>query len=178
MSYDEPFYEVETEVALRSAAAALPVILPGLHVSTVIDVGCGTGAWAWTAHQLGYPAVGVDHGVPAHLRLPDITYVDCDLSGGYPCSGFDLAICLEVAEHLEEPSAVPLVNGLARAKTVLFSAATPGQPGLHHVNCQPHDYWHGLFAEHGLHPTHIGPDLPPVVEDFYRRNTFIYERNQ
>jgi SAM-dependent methyltransferase len=176
MTYDSDFYQLEDAVAAESAAITLPPLFDRYPtIQSVIDVGCGTGAWAWTAQQHHKIAVGVDHQVPAELRRP-ITYVDCDLTNGYPCSGFDLAICLEVAEHLPETSSDALVNGLARARIVLFSAATPGQPGVGHVNCQPHDYWHDRFLTYGFQWEHIGATWPEDVADFYRRNAYLYER--
>lgn len=177
--YDIDFYREETRVAAESAVATLPIIFSLLPTTrTVIDIGCGTGAWIREAQRLGRAGIGVDHQIPDALRvIPLKSYLDVDLTYGYPCSGFDLAICLEVAEHLPPESAVPLVNGLARAQAVLFSAATPGQPGVGHINCQPHDYWHGLFLTHGLQPTHVGPTLPEEVADFYRRNMFLYTRS-
>lgn len=175
--YDEAFYEAEDQVAAESAAHTLPQLLDLHHIQTVIDVGCGTGAWAWTAQQHGRSVVGVDHGVPPQIRRP-ITWIDCDLTNGYPCTGFDLAICLEVAEHLPAESADPLVNGLARARMILFSAATPGQPGVNHINCQDHTYWHERFLTHGFQWEHVGPQLPEQVADFYRRNMFLYFRSE
>lgn len=177
MTYDAAFYLEETVVARDSATATLPIVFDAIPVHTVIDVGCGTGAWAYTAQRMGRPAIGVDMGVPRDMLLVE-TYIDCDLANGYPCTGFDLAICLEVAEHLPAETAFPLVAGLARARAVLFSGATPGQPGVGHINCQPHDYWHELFLSYGLAPDHIGPTLPLVVADFYRRNMFLYTRSQ
>jgi SAM-dependent methyltransferase len=177
MTYDAQFYADEDEAAHRSATIVLPIIFdqhPNIH--TVIDVGCGTGAWAYIAQTLGRNAVGVDQDVPPDLRRP-IVYINCDLRHGYPCTGFDLAICLEVAEHLPAEAAVPLVNGLARAGIILFSAATPGQQGVGHINCQPHEYWHDLFLTRGFQWEHVGPTLPDEVEDFYRRNMFIYTRS-
>ena len=173
--YDADFYALEDEVAATSAELTLPEILTEFYINTVIDIGCGTGAWAWTAQQMGATAIGVDHHVPEHLRRP-VTHIDCDLTNGYPCAGFDLAICLEVAEHLPESSAVPLVNGLVQARVVLFSAATPGQQGVGHINCQPHDYWHTLFLTHGFDWEHVGPTLPDAVADFYRRNMYLYTK--
>lgn len=175
--YDETFYKEESDVALQSAEIVLPDLFH-LHPEwgAIIDVGCGTGAWAHVAHTLGKAALGVDRGVPEHLRLVT-TYIDCDLTNGYPCGGFDLAICLEVAEHLPEPSAAPLVAGLVRARAVLFSAATPGQPGIGHINCQPHDYWHTLFRVHSFNPEYLGPNYQgTAVADFYQRNMYLYTK--
>lgn len=175
MTYDEEFFIQEALVAARSAAIVLPVVFDMLGPTfSVIDIGCGTGAWADQAARLGMIVKGVDGHVPEHLTC--IPVAEADLSYGYPCDGFDLAICLEVAEHLPPESAEPLIEGLAQARAVLFSAATPGQPGVDHINCKPHDYWHLLFERHGLYPTHIGPQFAEPVADFYRRNAFLYRR--
>ena len=176
--YDASFYEDETTVARESAEATLPIIFSLIPVHTVIDIGCGTGAWVAETQKLGCVAIGVDHHVPIEmLTIPINTYIDCDLTNGWPCGGYDLAICLEVAEHLPEESAIPLINGLTRATSVLFSAATPGQQGVGHINCQPHTYWHDLFLTHGFQWDHIGPTLPETVASFYRRNIYLYTRS-
>lgn len=174
MTYDEAFYVEQRRVALESAEIVLPRIMDVAPFASVVDVGCGTGAWTFAAQEFGCRVIGIDLGVPEAVRY-SIPYSDADLTGGFPCDGFDLAICLEVAEHLLETSAQPLVAGLTQAGTVLFSAATPGQPGVGHVNCQEHDYWHTLFAEHGYTPTHVGAWFDAPVADFYRRNMFLYQ---
>jgi hypothetical protein len=48
---------------------------------------------------------------------------------------FDLALCLEVAEHLPAAAGDSLVRRLASVGArILFSAAIPGQGGRNHVN--------------------------------------------
>lgn len=174
MTYDAAFYEEEGRVARQSAAIVLPWLAERCpEIESAIDLGCGTGEWVKAAQDLGWNAVGVDRDVPLNLMVTTL-YVASDLQWGYTCEGFDLAICLEVAEHLPEESAAPLVAGLAEAGAVLFSAATPGQPGIGHVNCQPHDYWHDRFAVYDLHPTFVGDQFAEPVADFYRRNLFLY----
>lgn len=172
MMYDAAFYEAETKIAVESARFVLPGIVR--EGNTVIDIGCGTGGWASVAAELGCIIRAVDHGVPEHLQIVPVH--DHDLTNGYDCTGWDLAICLEVAEHLPETAEQPLISGLAGATRVLFSAATPGQPGINHINCRPHSHWHDRFAIYGLYPTHIGPRYGPPVADFYQRNMFLYER--
>lgn len=176
MTYDTAFYETETKVAVQSAEIVLPMVLEMTGAKSVIDIGCGTGGWAYVAKQLGCEVLGVDHQVPPELQLLE-EWIDHDLQQGYDCWEWDLAICLEVAEHLPEEASQHLIDGLAKADSVLFSAATPGQPGVGHINCQPHDYWHGLFALHGLYPTHVGPIFEEPVADFYRRNMYLYRRS-
>ena len=175
MTYDAAFYTEEGRTAEESARIVLPRIIEETAAGSLIDVGCGTGQWAAVAHEYGLAVLGVDWNVPGDLVIVD-TYIDHDLTGGYPCGDFDLALCLEVAEHLPEEAAGPLVEGLSHATAVLFSAATPGQPGINHINCQPHDYWHDLFAGHGLTPTFVGDWFADPVADFYRRNLYLYRR--
>ncbi len=128
--------------------AALPLILEGTKPKSLLDVGCGLGTWMKAALGLGIPEVlgvdGVSLGkdkllVPAELfRLHDLTK---SWSLG---RRFEVALCLEVAEHLEAGSAATLIDSLvSHADVIYFSAACPGQPGQHHVNCQ----WPEVLAE-------------------------------
>jgi hypothetical protein len=62
---------------------------------------------------------------------------------------FDVAITMEVAEHLPETSAdhfVMLLTSLSNL--IVFTAAPPGQHGIDHINEQPPSYWISRFQEH------------------------------
>jgi hypothetical protein len=64
---------------------------------------------------------------------------------------FDLAICLEVAEHLPKQSAPGCIRWLPRlAPVVLFSAGVLLQGGTRHVNEQRPAYWQGLCEKNGI----------------------------
>jgi hypothetical protein len=170
--YDETFYEYEDQQALTAAIWTLPPLLHAHNIRTVIDIGAGTGAWAFVAHQYGCETLAVDQQIPEHLLYPTRRHIT-DLTEGYDCSGYQLAICLEVAEHLPAETAEPLIAGLTKADIILFSAATPGQPGVGHINCQPHQYWHQLFAQH--HKTPTKPILSERIADYYQRNIYLYQ---
>lgn len=175
MTYTPEFFTLEGEVAGRSAEIVIPWVLERTGARSVIDVGCGVGAWLQVAKSYDCEVFGVDGHVPeTHLLLEPDEFWRMDLTGGFPCEGYDLALCLEVAEHLPEEAAGPLVEGLAEAEFVLFSAATPGQVGVGHINCQEHGYWHSLFAGHGFEPDPVGVLFDEPVADFYRRNLFLY----
>jgi hypothetical protein len=59
-----------------------------------------------------------------------------------PTERFDLALCIEVAEHIEETYIDTFVFNITRSSDVLvFSAAPPGQGGVGHVNEKPWSYW-------------------------------------
>jgi hypothetical protein len=121
----------------------------------VVDVGCGIGAWL---------AVFREHGVTDVLGL-DGEYVDgqqllipanhfhaVDLMSPPPLDRtFDLAVSIEVAEHLSPTAADGFVGYLSTlAPIVLFSAAVPGQGGTNHLNEQWPEYWAARFVERGF----------------------------
>lgn len=104
----------------------------------IIDVGCGPGIYVKALRDLGHYVVGID----PDKRCPEIIKSMFDEHGKY-----DLAICLEVAEHIEENLADNIVKKLTElAPTIIFSAAVPGQGGHGHINCQPKEYWEHKFG--------------------------------
>ena len=91
---------------------------------------------------------------------------------------FDLALCLEVAEHLPASSAPVLIESLvSAAPVVLFSAAVPEQGGVHHINEQWPSYWEKLFAERGLRKFDV---IRPLIwnncsiQPWYRQNLYLF----
>lgn len=176
--YDPLFFAANRESAARSAGKVMPWLLDRLQPASVVDVGCGAGEWGVVAERAGIETLGVDGHSAGECALG--WFAEVDLTGGYDCAGFDLAICLEVAEHLPERSAEPLVAGLCNARWVLFSAAWPGQGGVGHVNEQWATWWAARFRQHGyLGSTairwHFWDDRD--VNDFYRENMVLYGRD-
>jgi SAM-dependent methyltransferase len=116
----------------------------------VLDVGCGPGTYVRALRAAGVDAVGVD--MDAGLPEAGFLFRADILAEDFPVrfAGFDLALCLEVAEHMPEPFADTLVRHVvATAPVVLWSAAQPGQGGVGHVNCRPREYWADRFARYG-----------------------------
>jgi hypothetical protein len=118
---------------------------------SVVDVGGGEGWWAQEFARQGARALCIDDGT-ASEPAPDVEHLHHDLTRGLPegLGRFDLALCLEVAEHVDPTSADKLVEGLCGlAPTILFSAAVPGQGGHGHVNERWPGYWVELFEARG-----------------------------
>lgn len=183
-TYHEVFYQYIERGAKASAARIVPILVRHLAPSSVLDVGCGAGAWLSEYRRAGIEdVVGIDGDYVRRERLlipPDRFRVH-DLSTPFDLGKrFDLVQCLEVAEHLPPSSSRGLVASLvSHGDRVLFSAAVPGQGGEHHVNEQPLEYWRGLFAEQGF--LAFDPIRPAVadcgdVEPWYRFNTLLYVR--
>ena len=153
--YDEQFYRYISENAARSARGLLPVLLEvlPLEIESVLDVGCGAGAWLQVWKTLGARVLGLDgdYVQPGQLLVEAGEFQAQDLSRDFDLGRrFTLAQSLEVAEHLPEASAAGFVASLCRhADLVLFSAAPPGQGGENHINERPYAYWRDLFQAQG-----------------------------
>jgi SAM-dependent methyltransferase len=181
-AYDETFYRYIERGAIRSAQVVIPLVVDRLKIKSVLDVGCGVGAWVAEYHKQGIMAcLGVDgdYVKESSLLVPPASFIARDV--GHPFDlrrRFDLAQCLEVGEHLETPASKTLVANLVRhSDRVLFSAAVPGQGGENHINEQPYEFWRALFAEHEYVPyDFLRPLLrdAAAVEIWYRHNIMLY----
>lgn len=172
--YDAAFFTENRRVARQSARIIMPWVLNRYGPKSVVDVGCGAGEWGLVAQEQGIPTHGAD-GYAEDCAITD--FFRADLRYGFPCRDYDLAICLEVAEHLPVESARPLVEGLTQAKWVLFSAAHPGQGGVDHQNEQWGTWWAGLFAEYGKYGSSTVKWAfwdDRRVQDFYRENMLVF----
>jgi len=180
--YDQSFYDSFRDSSLRSAEVIVPLVMEWCGARSVVDVGCGLGIWLSVFLRSGVQRVlGLDgpHVTADELVIPADCFRSRDLARAEPVGEtFDLAMSLEVAEHLPPPSADPIVGLLTSlAPVVLFSAAIPGQPGTHHVNAQWHDYWHRKFGQRGF--VALDPLRPRLWHDeavslHYRQNLFLY----
>jgi SAM-dependent methyltransferase len=160
--YDQAFYEQQQDISLSSARAVVPHVLSILDVASVCDLGCGVGTWLAAFRENGVTeTLGIDgdYVSRAKLKIPAGSFQAGDLERASETGlkltdrRFDLAISLEVAEHLPRSSAGGFVRQLTGlSDVVLFSAALPKQGGTHHVNEQWPSYWIGLFAENGFEP--------------------------
>jgi SAM-dependent methyltransferase len=180
--YDERYFEFIERASIESARQVLPVVMDLFHPHSVVDFGCGQGAWLRVWKDLGVTKVlGVDGDYVNRqsLLIAQAEFRSHDLQTPLDLSEtFDLALCLEVAEHLPIVSAAALVQTLTRhSRLVLFSAAVPGQGGYRHINEQPYEYWRSLFARHDYCLVDIiRPRIQRVrsIEPWYAYNTFIF----
>lgn len=153
--YASGYYDTLDATSMRSARRVVPRVMDLVRPARVVDVGCGRGGWLRVFLDHGATEVlGVDGDWvdPAGLHIPRERFQHRDLRQPLEIAGtFDLAVSLEVAEHLPATQADGFVGALTRlAPVVLFSAAIPHQGGVGHVNEQWPEYWAECFVRHGF----------------------------
>ncbi len=179
--YAEDMYEHDR--TRDSARVVVPMVVELIHPLSVLDVGCGRGAWLSAFIAQGIEkVVGLDGDYiqPSTLLFSADRFRPTNLSVKFeiPPDRFDLAICLEVAEHLPKRNSRYLVRKLtSAAPQVLFSAAPPGQEGGGHINCQPLSYWRKIFEKFGFRM--LDPFRPKLRDDrrvawWYRQNMVLF----
>lgn len=152
--YTQEFYKDLEEVSQRSAREIVPIIIKLVNCPSVVDVGCGTGEWLSVFRECGVENVlGIDgtYVDASLLKIPPDQFFAADLRQPLDLEqSFDLAVSLEVAEHLPAECADVFVGSLVRlSKVVLFSAAVPFQDGTGHINEQWPEYWIDRFRRFG-----------------------------
>lgn len=151
--YGDKFYEKRHQKTVYAANTILDLIRPIIPpVHSAVDVGCGVGTWLSTLKDAGVSEIlGIDGKWvnTSLLQIPASHFQHADLDQPITVErSFDLAISLEVAEHLKPESARMFVNSLTEMSDfVLFSAAIPFQAVKYHINEQWPRYWSDLFAE-------------------------------
>ena len=181
--YGQDFYSSQIYGSLQSAQVYLYHLFSIWGVpESVADLGCGRGAWLATCRDLGVKrVVGFDGEWNSQKDMldPSIEFYPTNLEKAISLTDpFDLAISLEVAEHLQPASSDTFVESLCRLSgAVLFGAAFLGQPGVNHINTRFHSFWAGKFFDRGyllfdlFRPTFWNDTR---VEPCYRQNTFLY----
>jgi SAM-dependent methyltransferase len=180
--YDRQFYAGLEGTALPSARRIVPMLLEWVEVHSAVDLGCGDGSWLSVLRERGVEHIlGLDGPWVnlSQLKIPPECFRRARMDQPVdPGERFDLALSLEVAEHLPPARAEGFVADLcALAPIVLFSAAVPDQGGTHHVNEQWPSYWVALFEKQGYRP--IDAIRPAVWEDpevhwWYRQNCVLF----
>lgn len=181
-AYTNTFFERRKSETWEAAMRIVPHVLEFVQPGSVVDVGCATGEFLEAFRRHGVEDIqGIDGAYVRRdlLVIPQETFKPLDLNRPFTLDRTcDLAICLEVAEHLKPQSAAQLVASLTRlAPIILFSAAIPYQGGTNHLNEQWPEYWAELFKQHGYVPVdalrqNIWPDRG--ISIVYRQNMLFF----
>jgi Methyltransferase domain len=181
--YTVDWFRHQSEESLNSARAVVPKILNNYKPNSVVEFGCGVGPWGKVFLDAGiqsYIGVDGDYINRSQLLFPEKFFMAQDLNKSEAVGRFDLCLCLETAEHIEEKNAVGLVQTLCEsADIIVFSAAIPNQSGTGHINEQWQSYWAEIFSKQGFEPSlELREEIWKVknVSWWYVQNIVTYKR--
>lgn len=184
--YDERFYAKGDPMKLDSYPRFADALIRLCAPRSVVDVGSGSGLMLAEFAKRGVAVRGIEGSSAAIARSQlGERIVRANLERGVPDLGrFDLALCIEVGEHLTARSAPRLVEGLTRlSDVVVFTASQPGEGGgLVHINAQPQSYWRALFEERGFATSPLQAELLAAIADvpeprYLHENLMVFERS-
>lgn len=182
--YPGRWHETFGDKTGRSARRILPDLVRTFAVESLVEVGCGQAHWTRAALDAGVRDIRAVDGAwtdprsllvdPSAFRVADLAQ-PLDLGRRY-----DLALCLEVAEHVAPDAADTVVDSLVgAADVVLFGAAAKNQGGFRHINEQRPSYWRDKFAARGYEAFDLVRPRAwddPTIHYWYRQNAFVYVR--
>lgn len=185
--YNDQFYRVRNNLTEYAAEAILGLVrdvIPPIY--SAVDLGCGVGTWLSVLKNHGANKIVGFDGPWVNkelLEIPKENFIEQDLRLPIKLTeNYDLAISLEVAEHLPANNAKKIIASLAELSDfVLFSAAIPGQGGVGHLNEQWPNYWISLFDENGYEC--IDFIRKQIWQDqnipyWYRQNIFLFVKQE
>lgn len=182
--YNDKFFFYHKEYSLKAANIITPLILQKFWINSVVDIGCGNGAWLKAFYDKGIKNIfGYDlSNLDPKDYLIDKKYLKTNTNildkNFFIKEKYDLLLCLEVVEHIPKRFSEELIEKLTSiSPMILFSAAIPGQKGTSHVNEQVPSYWRRLFNENDfVEIDFIKPLLwkNAKVAWWYRQNITMY----
>lgn len=126
----------------------------------VIEFGCGNGELAKELAKRNIEVIAIDgYSKPNYEGYTLVKFFPLDMNNSAATEKllseitgkFDVAISLEVAEHLDPAISGSLVKWMTNlSNAVVFSAAVPKQDGDGHINCRTHMEWYNFFAANGF----------------------------
>src|SRR5437868_6499122 len=102
--YNEYFFDYHSDTTMRSARIVVPLVLDLVPARSVVDVGCGRGIWLSAFRENGVQELrGLDGAYVDRtkllIRAEEFEAVDLEQPVRLD-RRYDLALCLEVGEHL------------------------------------------------------------------------------
>ena len=186
--YNEEFWRANHgDYNYRSAKIILPILFKHYKPNSIIDIGCGIGTWLKAANELGVNKfIGIDgNEIEENFLLVSRKYIKIDNLETHKNTNnekYDLAISVEVAEHLHNNCSVNFVETLTSySDVILFSAAIPYQEGEHHINCKPPQFWVDIFKKYGYDCYDFRNDLMNMWEKInpcYSQNILLFAKEK
>jgi len=180
--YNQKFYNRQIDGSLKSAKEYIKYLSDLFNFKSVIDFGCGRGTWLKGFEEIGVDKlVGLDGSWnnQENMLSQKIIFKQTNLNEEIKIDEkFDLALSLEVAEHLEPSSSELFIKSITSSSDlIMFGAAFIAQPGTNHINTRLHSFWANIFAEYSFkvydifRPKFCGNNK---IKPWYQQNTFLY----
>ena len=142
------------------------------------------------ARGFARPSIWVYLTFSGSMELPfrkAISYAPISYFGGKICASGGISVEDSTWHFASKSQSIWLVNAVSglivslvkHADVIMFSAAVPGQPGQHHVNCQWPEYWQEMFNAHGYTCNDLVRWIMwdhADIEPWYRQNMFMATR--
>lgn len=127
--------------------ATLDYLIARYGITSMLDVGCGPGGMVDAGKRRGLLVQGID-GDP-FMERDRVLIHDYTTRGLLFDRPVDLIWCTEFVEHVEQQYEENYLLTFDAGRVLFLTAAPPGFPGWHHVNCQPETYWIARLSTRG-----------------------------
>ena len=173
---------------------SLEILKRRFDIKSMLDIGCGPGDMYNIAKDLDIKWYGIDgdflfkrdNEISKQTAIHDFSkgicysYAYITQIDGTTWKEFDLAWSVEFLEHVEERYVSNFMAAFKQCKYVIATAAPPGWPGHHHVNCRDQEYWKGVFAANGFEYdetiTKLVKENSTMVKPFMQKNGMFFRR--
>ena len=171
----------------QSPKQIVPTLINLFNPKSVADIGCGLGTFLHEFKNNGVEDfIGIDgpwvdkEKLSKHISLDHFKMMNFEQNISLN-KRYDLAICLEVIEHIEEKYTDRMVQNLTDiSDIVVFSAAIPFQGGQNHINEQWLDYWQKKFEKKNYSLFDIIRPMiwnNPDIFYWYKQNIVVFINN-
>ncbi len=150
-----------------------------LRANSILDVGCGEGFTLKKLEEkkIGKMNEGIDYSSDA-IKIGKKIYPELNLKKGdvykldYKDNSFDLSICTEVLEHLENPTKAVEEIRRVTSKYIVFSV--PNEPFFILANLLRGKY----LKSFGNHPEHINHWTAKGFESFLKKQGLVIVKSR
>lgn len=159
----------------------------GNRLKSIIEFGSGAGWFSKEFYDRGMNISGYEGSETGVRRCIDRGFINItqrDFRKHIPTNDkYQIALCTEVAGHIEPPFSSMLVHNLINHSNVIWwSSEVPGQnrPHLHHPNEQLYEYWINIFEFYGYGAKLLSDDVFDKCEKrgrylFYNKKIILNE---
>ena len=121
------------------------------HPLSIVDFGCSIGVILANFEKKGIDILGIDGSAMSkkYSCISKNNFLLFDLRRKLNIEKkYDLCLCLETAEHIEERYSDILLSNIARSSsTIIFSAAPPAVTADCHFNLKSYEWWIEKFRK-------------------------------